>query len=177
MREEEKQLKDRVAGLEREVGALRQRGEIGRGIRRRSDRRLWGLPLYDIAFGPDLDRGERRGHAHGVLAIGDVATGILAVGGVARGLVAFGGLAAGVVLGIGGMSLGLISLGGLAVGGLAIGGLGIGAIAVGGAAAGYYALAGGALGAHVLDATVQDSEAVRFFSAWIPDLQQWLIPR
>jgi hypothetical protein len=177
MPEEETQLKERVVALEREVAALRQRGAIGRGVRRRSESRLWGLPLYDIALGPDLDRGERRGHARGVLAIGDVATGLLAIGGIARGLIAFGGLAVGVVLGIGGMSLGLISLGGLALGGLAIGGLGIGAVAVGGAAAGYYALGGGALGAHVLDATLQDPEAVRFFSAWIPELQRWLPPR
>jgi hypothetical protein len=66
--------------------------------------------------GPDLERGEMRGHAKGIIAIGDIATGVVALAGVARGGLAIGGLA-----------VGLISLGGLSIGALALGGLAIGA--------------------------------------------------
>ena len=44
-----------------------------RGIRKRSPKTLCGLPLVDIAIGPDPEKGEMRGHAHGIIAIGDIA--------------------------------------------------------------------------------------------------------
>ena len=91
-------------------------------VRRRSDYEYLGMPLWSIATGPDLAKGEVRGHAKGVLAIGDIATGIVAIGGLARGVIALGGFA-----------IGLVAVGGLAVGGLAFGGLAIGAVAFGGA--------------------------------------------
>src|SRR5580765_6852752 len=78
---------------------------MGRGIRRQSARKLFGLPLWAIAMGPDLARGELRGHARGVIAIGDIATGWFAYGGLARGFQAIGGLAVG-VLAIGGCAIG-----------------------------------------------------------------------
>jgi hypothetical protein len=74
----------------------------------------WDIPFYDVAVGPDLARGELRGHAKGVIAIGDLATGFLALGGLARGAIAIGGLAAGLVS-FGGLSIGVLS----AVGGFA----------------------------------------------------------
>ena len=89
------------------------------GVRRRSDYEYLGMPLWSIATGPDPAKGELRGHAKGVLAIGDIATGIVAIGGLARGVFALGGLA-----------IGLVAVGGLAVGGLALGGLAIGAVAL-----------------------------------------------
>ena len=49
-------------------------------VRRRSKLTLFGLPLYDIATGPDPEKGERRGHARGIIAVGDFATGVLAIG-------------------------------------------------------------------------------------------------
>ena len=58
-----------------------------KGIRKRSATCFAGLPLYDIALGPDLDKGECHGHARGIVAIGDIATGWLAVGGAARGII------------------------------------------------------------------------------------------
>ena len=58
-----------------------------KGIRYRSARSWAGMPLVDIALGPDPDRGESRGHARGVIAIGDTARGIVAVGGFAAGAV------------------------------------------------------------------------------------------
>ena len=174
MRDDSDQLKQRIAALEQEVAMLKKHGYPYRGIRKRSDRYCWGLPLYDIALGPDPEKGELRGHARGIIAIGDIATGVLAVGGIARGVVAFGGLALGLVLGFGGMSTGLLAIGGLAVGGIAIGGGAVGGIAVGGGAVGYYAVGGGAVGAHAISGMAQDPEAVRFFSEWLPGLRELL---
>ena len=177
MRGDSDQLKQRIAALEYEVATLKKHGYPYRGIRKRSDRYFWGLPLYGIALGPDPEKGEMRGHARGIIAIGDMATGVLALGGVARGLVAVGGLALGLVLGFGGLSTGLLAFGGLAVGGIAIGGGAIGGIAIGGGALGYYAVGGGAFGEHVISGMVQDPEAVRFFSEWLPGLRELLSPR
>ena len=177
MRDDSDQLKQRIAALEQEVAMLKKRGYPYRGIRKRSDRYYWGLPLYDIALGLDPEKGELRGHARGIIAIGDIATGVLAVGGIARGVVAFGGLALGLMLGFGGLSTGLLAIGGLAVGGIAIGGGAVGGIAVGGGAVGYYAVGGGAAGAHVISGMAQDPEAVRFFTAWLPEAPGLLPPR
>ncbi len=176
MNENSKQLQQRIAVLEQEVATLKKRGYPYRGIRKRSDRYLWGLPLYDIAMGPDPEKGEIRGHAKGIVAIGDIATGVLALGGVARGVIAMGGLAAGLLLGIGGLSTGLLAFGGLAIGGIALGGGAIGGIAIGGGAFGYYAVGGGALGEHVISGMAQDPEAVRFFNDWLPGFQPLFCP-
>ena len=158
-------LERRVRELEKEVASLRAGSAVrGVGIRKRSSATWAGLPLYDIALGPDANRGEWRGHAKGVLAIGDMATGVVALGGLARGVVAIGGLAAG-LLSFGGLSIGVLcAVGGLAIGSLALGGGAVGGTAVGGGAVGYYyACGGGAFGGHVIDATRSDPEAVEFF--------------
>jgi hypothetical protein len=134
-----------------------------RAIRKRATWGIGDVPFYDVAIGPDLGRGELRGHAKGVIAVGDVATGLLAIGGLARGAVAVGGLALG-LLSVGGLSIGLLAaVGGGAIGGLALGGGALGGVAVGGAALGYYACGGGAAGAHVLSAARRDLEAEVFF--------------
>ena len=140
-------------------------GPFIRSIRRRSDYEYLGMPLWSIALGPDPTRGELRGHAKGVLAIGDIATGIVAFGGLARGVFAVGGLAAG-VFAFGGLALGGVAFGGAAIGLLALGGGALGAIAIGGAALGYYASGGAAFGAHVVGALGQDPEAIAFFAQW-----------
>jgi hypothetical protein len=156
-------LEKRVAELEAEVAALRGRGATSRGTRRRAALEIGGLPLYDIAVGPDLAKGEIRGHAKGILAFGDIATGVIAFGGLARGLVAVGGLAVGLFT-FGGLSVGVVAaVGGLAIGGFALGGAALGGVAVGGGAAGYYACGGAAGGEHVVSATRRDAEAERFF--------------
>jgi hypothetical protein len=118
-----------------------------RGVRWSSSIRLSDLPLVVIAMGPDPARQEIRGHARGIIAIGDIATGVVAVGGVARGGVAIGGVAVGLVS-VGGLGVGVLALGGLAVGGLALGGAAIGGVALGGLAVGYYAVGGVAFGPH-----------------------------
>lgn len=180
MKDDNAQLKQRIAALEKEMAMLKQRG-YGyrgiRGIRKRSVTMFWGLPFYDIAMGPDLEKGELRGHARGIIAIGDFATGVLAIGGIARGGIAIGGLALGLLFGIGGLATGLLAIGGLAIGGIAVGGGALGGIAIGGGAVGYYGVGGSAFGAHVIDGLRQDPEALRFFNEWLPFLQDTLGPR
>jgi hypothetical protein len=115
-------LERKVRELQEEVQRLR--GARLRSIRYRSSAELGGIPLVSVALGPDPEKGEWRGHARGVVAIGDIATGGLAVGGLA-----IGGIS------IGGVSIGLASLGGFALGVLlAIGGAAVGGTAAGGAA-------------------------------------------
>lgn len=175
------ELQQKVDALEREVASLKN-GAVRHSVRKHSATSIFGIPLYDIALGPDPARNEVRGHARGIIAIGDIATGVVAMGGVARGFVALGGVALGVVslggcsigilLGIGGLGVGALAIGGLAIGLFAVGGGAIGLAALGGGAFGVYACGGGAFGQHVLTAIEQDPEAVRFFGQWIPGIEQ-----
>jgi hypothetical protein len=153
------------------LSALPLSGASFKSTRRQSSRKFLGWPLWAIAIGPDLERGEMRGHARAIFAVGDMATGMFALGGLARGVVAFGGLAIGLVA-FGGFAIGvLIALGGAAIGCVAFGGGAIGVIAVGGGACGYYALGGGAIGAHTVSALHQDPEAISFFQQYFPWLK------
>ncbi len=137
-------------------------------IRWSSERKIGNLPLVSIAIGPDSTRNEARGHARGVIAIGDIASGWVAIGGLARGGVALGGLALGVVS-LGGLAIGGLAVGGAAVGAISVGGLAVAAVAaVGGAAVGYYASGGAAFGKYVVSSTIRDPEAVKFFSQYLP---------
>ncbi|MFO1095619.1 MAG: hypothetical protein U0992_20290 [Planctomycetaceae bacterium] len=170
MPQDNEQLQERIDALEREVAELKQRG-TWRGVRRRSDIEICGLPLYVIATGPDPEQNEIRGHARGIIAIGDIATGVVAIGGFARGIVAIGGLGVGVVA-FGGGAIGLLgAIGGLAIGAFAGGGCAVGFVAIGSVAIGYYACGAVALGKHVIDVVQQDPAAVRFFGPVIP---KWL---
>ena len=166
-------LEQRVVELEQEIARLK--GRTYRGVRKRASFELFGLPAYDIALGPDPEKGEMRGHARGFFAIGDMATGVLALGGLARGVVAIGGLAVGGIS-IGGVSIGmLLAFGGLAIGSLAFGGSAVGGVAIGGGACGYYAVGGGAAGKYVVSAERRDPEAEDFFRRYhlpLPDAQQ-----
>jgi hypothetical protein len=156
-------LEKRVAELEKTVAALTGGYPAIRGFRRRSSQLVAGIPLYDIAVGPDIAHGEWRGHARGVIAIGDFASGVIAIGGLSRGVIAVGGLALG-LLSFGGLSVGVLAAaGGLALGGLALGGGAVGSVAVGGGAVGYYACGGGAAGVHTVSGFERDPEAVAFF--------------
>jgi hypothetical protein len=162
--ESREDLEKRVAELEKQIGAFKGGAQLPiRGLRRRASWGIGDIPFYDIAVGPDLARGEMRGHARGVIAIGDIATGFVALGGISRGVFAFGGLAAGLVS-VGGLSVGLLgAIGGLAIGSLALGGGAFGGVAMGGGAVGYYACGGGAAGVHVVAAGHRDEEAEEFF--------------
>ncbi|MHC4610726.1 MAG: hypothetical protein ACYS7M_10315, partial [Planctomycetota bacterium] len=128
------------------VDVLRRRGDqaLRMGKRYRSATIIFGLPLVHVALGPSGN--ETRGHAKGIIAIGDIATGFLALGSIARGIVALGGLALGLV-GIGGLGVGLVAaFGGGAIGGMAAGGGAVGVVAQGGGAVGMLADGGGAYG-------------------------------
>jgi hypothetical protein len=123
-----------------------------RAQRFESEATLFGIPLVSVATGPNFWTGEKRGHARGIIAIGDVATGLLAIGGIARGGVAIGGLA-----------VGGIALGGLAVGGLVLAGVALGVISKGGVAIGHYAKGGIARGTHVMSRKRHEPEVERVF--------------
>jgi hypothetical protein len=148
------------------------KGRVYRAVRKRAGFELFGLPAYDIALGPDPEKGEVRGHARGFVAIGDMATGVFALGGLARGLVALGGVAIGGIT-FGGLSIGaVLAFGGLAIGSFALGGGAAGGVAVGGGAYGYYATGGGAAGKYVVSAERHDPEAEEFFRRYhlpLPD--------
>jgi hypothetical protein len=122
-----------------------------RGKRYRSKATLFGWPVVDVAVGPSGN--ELRGHAKGIIAIGDVATGGIALGGVTIGIVSAGGVAVG-MFSIGGCSVGVLTaLGGFAVSlGIATGGFAAGTIAVGGFAAGFIAQGAVGFGVYVRDA-------------------------
>lgn len=146
------ELQNRVALLERETARLRKRVRESRSpgaragrhsasprpIRKRSATRLFGLPLWEIASGPEIENGKRKpGHARAIFAVGDIADGVFALGGIARGVVSVGGIAFG-ALSLGGVSISLLAaMGGVAIAPLAFGGAAIGAVAVGGAAVGF----------------------------------------
>lgn len=157
-------LEKRVGDLERQFAVVTGGGRIPvRGIRKRASWGIGDFPIYDIALGPDFSRGEIRGHARGIVAIGDLATGVIALGGLSRGVVAIGGLAAGLIT-IGGLSVGvLVAAGGLVIGSLALGGVAVGGVAIGGGAVGYYACGGASTGVHASSGVHEDVEASEFF--------------
>ena len=144
-----------------------------------SARRFLGLPLVHVVSGPRYP-GQRRRHARGWLAFGDVAVGGLACGQIAAGGVAIGGLSAGLVgwggltaglLCWGGMGVGLIAFCGVAFGWLAIGGAAFGYGAMGGYARGVYAMGGSPHGEHVIGGGRHDAEA----EAWFRDVLPWVM--
>jgi hypothetical protein len=156
------------------LSAQQLSGFAFKGVRRQSSRTFCGLPLWAVAYGPDWERGEMRGHARGIFAFGDMATGWFAFGGLARGIFAFGGLAIG-LFSFGGCAIGvLIAIGGAAIGSVAFGGGAVGVIAIGGGACGYYAFGGGAVGVHTVSALHQDPEAINFFEQYFPWLARLL---
>jgi hypothetical protein len=157
------ELERRVRELEAELAHARSFAGR-RGLRYRSAFEFGGLPLLSVASGPDPARREVRGHALGIIAVGDIATGVVALGGIARGAVAVGGLCVGLIT-LGGLSVGaLVAMGGLAIGTVAVGGGAAGWTSVGGGAVGTYACGGGAAGEYVVDAIRRDPEAVAHFS-------------
>lgn len=91
---------------------------------RRSQRTLWGLPLWAIGR-----------NVTAIVAVGMRARGIVAVGMCAQGLLSVGMLSFG-VLSVGMLSLGLLSVGCFALGCLAIGSVSIGFFSLGAVAMG-----------------------------------------
>ena len=167
----EKDLRDRVAALEQQVATLKAWPQR-RGIRKRSDRVLWGLPLYEIAVGPDPERGEVRGHARAIIAIGDIATGVFRTGRFCPRTRCRWRRSGGCDVpwwGFNWRSVGYRWFGNRSIG---RGGVAVGVIAVGGVALGYYACGGAALGKYIVSGLQQDPEAILFFSQWIPGMDR-----
>jgi len=95
------------------------------GIRAASSMMIMGMPLWSVAFGPDFEKGELRGHAHGIFALGEIATGVVAVGAVAVGVFTLAPISIGV------FAVGAVAMGGVAMGPVSIGILSYGAVALG----------------------------------------------
>lgn len=123
-----------------------------RTVRYSSTWRIFRCPIISIAQGPDPTHQELRGHAKGLIAIGDTATGVIAIGGLARGLIAIGGVA-----------VGGITVAGVGIGAFVIAGVALAQTAFGGVAVGQYAKGGVAVGAHVISAKKVDETAVIWF--------------
>jgi hypothetical protein len=126
---------------------------MARTIRYTSTMRLGKWPILAVAFGSDFSRNESRGHARGIIAMGDVATGFIAIGGLARGVIAVGGVAAG-----------FVTVAGVGFGALVIAGVAIAQTAFGGVAIGHYAKGGATIGAHVVSSERTDHSAAVWFS-------------
>lgn len=95
------------------------------GRRRRSTRTICGIPLWDIAYGPDLNGQGNYGHARGILAMGDTAVGVIAIGHLSCGVVATGQVCFGVIA-IGSLAVGLVAAGLTCFGVVAVGGVTVG---------------------------------------------------
>ena len=132
LQSETERLNGSVASPKRSLHRTRN-GRVRRSVRYRSSASILGMPLICVAMGPDLASGEIRGHAKGILAVGDIATGVFALGGVSCGVVAIGGVAAGLIA-VGGVAIGVIAgVGGVASGYFAVGGVAMGVDMIGGA--------------------------------------------
>ncbi len=122
-----------------------------------------GLPLVHYTYGICPQTG-RRVTAHGIIAVGRIASGVIAIGQFAMGLIAIGQLSIGLVLAIGQASFGAVCLGQLAAGLLiGAGQFATGQIAIGQFAYGGYVLAQMGIGKHVIDMNGVDPTAKKFF--------------
>lgn len=169
MSDETEELRQQIAELESELRQLTH-GIQRPGQRHRSQVTLFGLPLYDIALGPDPRKDELRGHAVGIIAIGDIATGVVAIGGIACGLFALGGVTFSLLLACGGVAMGTVTVGGVAIGAIALGGVAIGGFAVGGVTVSLFTVDQIATGHHAFNtgdfATHQINQIRYLVSNW-----------
>ncbi len=101
---------------------------------KKSEKSLWGLPLWHIGR-----------NAKGIIAVGLKASGIVSVGFLATGVVSFGFLSLG-VLAFGLLALGLLAAGTFALGAVAAGAIAVGLIAFGAVAVGHIAVGAAAFG-------------------------------
>src|SRR4051794_22959082 len=126
-----------------------------------------GLPLIHYTQGICPQTG-RRVTAHGIIAIGRIASGVIAIGQFAMGLIAIGQLSIGLILAIGQASFGTVCFGQLAAGLLfGAGQFATGQIAIGQIAYGRYVLAQIGFGKHVVDMHCVDPLAKSYFLSWI----------
>jgi hypothetical protein len=122
-----------------------------------------GLPLVHYTYGVCPQTG-RRITAHGIIAVGRVASGVIAIGQLAIGLLAIGQLSIGLLVALGQASFAPYCMGQLAVGlFFGAGQFATGQIAIGQFAYGNYVLAQIGFGKHVIDAHGVDEVAKKFF--------------
>jgi hypothetical protein len=122
-----------------------------------------GLPLVHYTHGICPQTG-RRITAHGIIAVGRIASGVIAIGQFAIGLIAIGQLSIGLLLGIGQASFGAYCFGQLAIGlFFGAGQFATGQIAIGQFAYGEHVLAQMGFGKHVIDMHGVDPVAKNFF--------------
>jgi hypothetical protein len=122
-----------------------------------------GLPLVHYTHGLCPQTG-RRITAHGIIAVGRVASGVIAIGQFAIGLIAIGQLSIGLLFALGQASFGAYSLGQLAVGlFFGAGQFATGQIVIGQFAYGVNVLAQIGFGKHVIDVHGVDPAAKSFF--------------
>ena len=115
----------RASDLKTEIEFIANPWSHRLGKRAVSSTTVMGMPLWSVAFGPDPEKGELRGHAHGIFALGESATGIVAVGIVAVGVFTLAPVSIGVI------AVGAFAMGGVAMGAASIGILSYGAVALG----------------------------------------------
>jgi hypothetical protein len=128
---------------------------------------LSGLPLVHYTYGICPETGKRI-TAHGIIAVGRIASGFIAIGQFAMGLIAIGQLSIGLVIGIGQATFGTFCVGQLALGILfGAGQFATGQIALGQLAYGKYVLAQLGFGKHVIDTNGIDPAAKDFFMRMI----------
>ena len=122
-----------------------------------------GLPLVHYTQGICPQTG-RRITAHGIIAVGRVASGVIAIGQFAIGLIAIGQLSIGLLFAMGQASFGALCLGQLAAGlFFGAGQFATGQIAIGQFAFGVNVLAQIGFGKHVIDVYGIDPVAKSFF--------------
>lgn len=90
LRAEVEQLRASVELLREELNHAKRR-RVQRTVRYQSTTSVLGMPLISVALGPDEQSGAARGHAKGIIAVGDIASGVLALGGISSGVIAIGG--------------------------------------------------------------------------------------
>jgi hypothetical protein len=126
-----------------------------------------GLPLVHYTYGVCPQTG-RRITAHGIIAVGRVASGVIAIGQLAVGLIAIGQLSIGLLIALGQAGIAPYCMGQLAVGlFFGAGQFATGQIAIGQFAYGNYVLAQIGFGKHVIDVHGVDEVAKKFFLGWI----------
>lgn len=113
--------------------------------RKRSETKIFGLPLWEVAFNLINKKGRTRyvksAKARAIFAIGDSATGFIAIGNSARGLIAVGKFSVGLIS-FGIFSIGILAVGIFGLGLLSLGIFGGGLLTVGAAFGGGYVVIG-----------------------------------
>jgi hypothetical protein len=135
--------------------------------RKRSQKTLFGLPLWEVAFNLIRKKKKRvryvkQAKARAIIAIGDSATGVIAIGSFAKGLISVGNFSLG-LLSFGGFSLGLLSGGVFGVGLIGIGIFGVGLFSIGLMGGGYASFGAMVLASYPYDRFYKSPEMTEIY--------------